>query len=108
MPLARGKTFRRVRERGPQFQPDVLESPDNTLLIGYWQSEKYFMDEEAQIRRDFAFVSPLSSEKEAVARTIANNSFLPVHIRRGDYVSALRRTSFTASFLSSTTSKRPR
>jgi hypothetical protein len=84
--LGRSSAFRRLRERGVQFQPAVLESPDNTLLIGYWQSEKYFKDEEAQIRRDFAFAAALSPEKSAVARTIGENA-VSAHIRRGDYVS---------------------
>jgi hypothetical protein len=84
--LGRSHAFRRLRERGGRFQPAALESPDNTLLIGYWQSEKYFKDEEAQIRRDFAFAAPLSPEKSAVAQTIGENA-VSVHIRRGDYVS---------------------
>jgi hypothetical protein len=85
-PFERSNGFRRFRERGVQFQPAVLESPDNTLLVGYWQSERYFKDEEAQIRQDFAFAAPLSPEKSAVARTIGENA-VSVHIRRGDYVS---------------------
>jgi Glycosyl transferase family 11 len=84
--LGRSNAFRRLRERGVQYQPAVVESPDNTLLIGYWQSEKYFKDEEAQIREDFAFAAVLSPEKRAVARAIGKNA-VSVHVRRGDYLS---------------------
>ena len=37
------------------FQPDLLRVPDNVLLIGYWQSEKYFKGVERQIREEFRF-----------------------------------------------------
>src|SRR4051812_36771472 len=46
--LGGSSAFRRVRERGVEFDPAVLDSPNNTLLVGYWQTEKYFKDEEAQ------------------------------------------------------------
>jgi Glycosyl transferase family 11 len=84
--LGRSNAFRRLSERGVPFQPAVVESPDNTLLVGYWQSEKYFKDEEAQIRQDFAFAARLSPEKSELEETIGENA-VSVHIRRGDYVS---------------------
>jgi hypothetical protein len=77
---------RRLKESGVQFQSAVLKARDNTLLVGYWQSEKYFEDEEAQIRKDFTFAAPLSPEKNALAKTIDERA-VSVHIRRGDYVS---------------------
>jgi hypothetical protein len=85
-PLGRKRGPQPLKESGGHFQPNVLNAPDNTLLIGYWQSEKYFKDEETQIRRDFAFTAPLSPEKSALARTIGENA-VSVAIRRGDYVS---------------------
>lgn len=75
-----------VREKRTGFDPDVLVAPDNSLLVGYWQSEKYFVDHEAEIRNDFQFIMPLGHEKHAVADTI-DERFVSVHIRRGDFVS---------------------
>jgi hypothetical protein len=75
-----------LSERGVPFQPAVVESPDNTLLVGYWQSEKYFKDEKR--RSDGILRSRPRShpEKSEVAKTIGENA-VSVHIRRGDYVS---------------------
>lgn len=84
---------RRVVEQGPQFQPELLDAPDDTLLVGYWQSEKYFLDEEAQIRRDFAFDAPISPAARALAESI-DESAVSVHVRRGDYVSLARANRF--------------
>ena len=84
--------FRAV-EQGPRFQPQLLDAPDDTLIVGYWQSEKYFIDEEAQIRRDFAFETPVSPEARALAGSI-DGSAVSVHVRRGDYVSHVRTHQF--------------
>jgi hypothetical protein len=84
--LIRSKAPRQLKETRARFQPAVLRAPDNTLLVGYWQSARYFEDEEAQIRSDFAFAAPLSAAKNALARTIDENA-VSVHVRRGDYVS---------------------
>jgi Glycosyl transferase family 11 len=84
--LRRSDGPHRLKETGARFQSAVLDAPDNTLLVGYWQSEKYFEDEEAQIRRDFTFAVPMSPAKSALATTIGENA-VSLHIRRGDYVS---------------------
>jgi hypothetical protein len=67
------------------FVPAVLDAPDNTYLCGYWQFEDYFIDHEAQIRRDFTF-PPLNGTAEQLAAEIAAVSAVAVHVRRGDYV----------------------
>jgi hypothetical protein len=83
----------RVVEQGPRFQPELLDAPDDTLLVGYWQSEKYFLDEEAQVRRDFAFEAPVSPRARTLAESI-DGSAVSVHVRRGDYVSRIRTHEF--------------
>jgi hypothetical protein len=83
----------RAVEQGPRFQPQLLDAPNDTLLVGYWQSEKYFLDEVAQIRRDFAFATPVSPEARTLAESI-DGSAVSVHVRRGDYVSHVRTNQF--------------
>ncbi len=56
-------------------------------LQGYWQSELYFLDHSAAIRRDFTFRQPPTGYSAELARVILDTSAVSVHIRRGDYVS---------------------
>ncbi|MDR2820439.1 MAG: alpha-1,2-fucosyltransferase [Desulfovibrio sp.] len=56
-------------------------------LFGYWQNERYFIEVQDQIRRDFTFL-PFPAETEGVASSIRQSSEpVAVHIRRGDYES---------------------
>ena len=69
------------------FHPEILESRNNTLLIGFWQTEKYFTQIEDVIRKDFAFKPLQNAIDKELAKKIASCNSLSVHIRRGDYVS---------------------
>jgi hypothetical protein len=68
----------------------VLDAPRDTHLDGYWQSEKYFQDIAATIRRDFTLATDLSAQDRAVADAIADVNAVSVHVRRGDYVTDAR------------------
>lgn len=85
--LIRKKGFLPFYESSIRFNEKVLEASDQTLLVGYWQSEKYFKKNETQIREDFTFIQRLSDTKqkilEEIERTPHSVSF---QIRRGDYV----------------------
>ncbi len=63
--------------------------PDNTFLVGYWQSFKYFENIAAELVKDFKPVAPLSHESKVVLKQIEANTAVAVHIRRGDYVSRI-------------------
>jgi hypothetical protein len=76
-----------ISEWGYPFQLEILESPDNSYLVGYWQSEKYFKSVEPVIRKDFSFRTPLRGRNAELASAIETSEAVSVHIRRGDYVS---------------------
>jgi hypothetical protein len=79
---------RRIVRRRPRilvdvelrFDPRVLTA-DDVRLIGYWQSERYFADRAAEIRRDFELPTPAGD----LARAIARGESVSLHVRRGDY-----------------------
>lgn len=81
-------TLRVVREPGEDMavNPEVLNSPDNTLLIGFWQSEKYFKESEREIRSDFSFRPTLTGRNLQIAEKIEAVEAVSLHVRRGDYV----------------------
>ncbi len=69
------------------YWPGINEVPQDCLLAGYWQSEKYFQDQEKIIRADFTFGAPMSEKNEKIADRMAQGNAVGVHVRRGDFVS---------------------
>lgn len=57
---------------------------DNVELIGYFQSEKYFLNCESKVREQFKFNDDII--KYVVEKYPQINESLSIHIRRGDYV----------------------
>jgi hypothetical protein len=59
----------------------------NVLLVGYWQSERYFVNCAEAIRTEFELAdAPSPRNRELIEQIRATNS-LSLHVRRGDYVS---------------------
>ena len=73
-------------ERSTRFDPDILRLRGGVYLSGYWQSEKYFRDIEAAIRREFALRQPPDQENQKMLRLISETESVSLHVRRGDYV----------------------
>lgn len=89
-PLTRiGMTFMEiVREQGIDYSPISVAKPDRpVLIVGYWQSNKYFHDAEEIIRRDFEFKTPHETTNPELSRALQHPNSVAVHVRRGDYVS---------------------
>lgn len=81
----RGRRF--VVEPFLQFWPEIRDVQDNSYLVGYWQSEKYFSNIQSVIRSDFVFKEELSAKNAAIATKIQQCNAISLHVRRGDYVS---------------------
>lgn len=74
-------------EHGFSFNDDFLLQKDPVYLDGYWQSEKYFAQNEAAIRRQFAFpLAAIDAENLQTLATIQNCNSVSVHVRRADYL----------------------
>lgn len=73
-------------ERHFNFDPKVLDLPDNIYLEGYWQSELYFKDIEETVRNEFSFSFPQSAVCQGVAEDIQSVNAVSLHVRRCDYV----------------------
>jgi hypothetical protein len=77
-----------VKEKFFHFDQSILNLPDNSYLIGYWQSEKYFGDVAEIIRQEFIHCQPLAGKNLELADQIRNTtSSVSIHVRRGDYAS---------------------
>lgn len=65
-----------------------LENVSNAAyLAGYWQSPRYFLEHESEIREDFTFKQSLSGPNCSLAEKITSTHSVSLHVRRGDYVS---------------------
>jgi hypothetical protein len=82
-----GLAPRVVRQSGSGFDPAVLQAPDGSLLMGFFQSERYFAPAADAIRADFTPVAALSEDARRLQEEIAARPSISVHVRRGDYVS---------------------
>lgn len=97
IPGIKGGVLRRVSNllssskyiKEPSFENildiDKVISP-NCCFIGQWQSEKYFKDAEAEVRRQFEFL-PFDEEKNIeLTKKMTQEESVAIHIRKGkDY-----------------------
>lgn len=67
------------------YQPELLDLDGETYYEGYWQSEKYFLALEDEIRKAYSFKLPLAEMNLALLRELPR-PIASVHVRRGDYL----------------------
>ena len=60
--------------------------PNKTYLKGYWQSEKYFENNQKNVFRDLQIIAPQSKKNIKISENISKTNSVSLHIRRGDYV----------------------
>ena len=68
------------------FNTKNIISSKNSYLNGYWQSESYFKEIEAEIRADFQIKIPLSAQAQEIAQDIQTKNSVCINFRRADYV----------------------
>lgn len=76
-----------ITQKDIHFDKNILTAPNNVLLNGYWQSEKYFKNIEETIKEDFTITEPLDVKNNEVLYNIITTNSVAIHFRRGDYVS---------------------
>lgn len=76
-----------VKEKQFNFEPEVLQLPDNVYLDGYWQSDNYFADIDNIIRTEFTVHTIQQGRNLELAELISSSNSVSLHMRRGDYVS---------------------
>jgi len=76
-----------VEPTGGDFDEKFFNLPSDIHLEGYFQSEKYFEQNEKIIRNEFSFDAISSNDNEEMLRKIRDTESVSIHVRRGDYVS---------------------
>lgn len=67
-----------------------LSIPNDVLIDGYFQSEKYFAPIATALRTDFTPYVPLTSANKAIVEAAQISESVMIHVRRGDYVSDMK------------------
>ena len=76
-----------VKEKTKKFDKKIFLTSDNSLLKGYWQSEKYFQDIESILRKDFIFCKEYDEDYFLqMKKKIETTNSVSLHFRRGDYI----------------------
>lgn len=82
----RSNVLRRVKERPFGFDEKYLNASDNSYLVGYWQSEKYFPGMRDQLLKEFTLAVELSDASQRVIDRMRSVPSISLHVRRGDYL----------------------
>ncbi len=80
--------FRRWHfESAITYDPSVRTLHAPLCLVGYWQSERYFIDIADKIRADFTLLQPLDSTNARLLKLARSDRSVGLHVRRGDFIS---------------------
>lgn len=82
----RDKRIWTVAQRGNSFSKSYLRTPDNSLLIGYWQNEKFFPHVTKQIRQELEPKEAPSKDDRHLIDLMRSSESIWIHVRRGDYL----------------------
>ena len=69
------------------FDAAALTQSNKIMLSGFWQSERYFVNQGHQLRSDLVLKNPLPLEAVQVASKMQRGVSVAMHVRRGDYLS---------------------
>jgi hypothetical protein len=77
----------REPELDHSFDPNALEMGPNTLLIGYYQSWRYFQEIRDTLLQEIHLDSlPWDDASKAMSDTLRSSESVAVHVRRTDYL----------------------
>ena len=84
--IALGNHKNVYKETNLSFNNLFHSLPNKTYLKGYWQSEKYFENNQKNIFKDLQIITPQSKKNIEILENISKTNSVSLHIRRGDYV----------------------
>lgn len=87
LPLVRPLFLRWHFESAITYDPSIRTLHEPVCLVGYWQSERYFIDIADEIRADFALREPFCGANAKLLELAHSADSVGLHVRRGDFVS---------------------
>lgn len=77
--------YNTVSEQGFHFDSNLFSIPDSTDVLGFLQSDKYFLHIEAELRQLLTFRESIQNTAEGIF-PVLDAETVSIHVRRGDYV----------------------
>jgi hypothetical protein len=74
----------RAQEREFTYNAGIFGIPDDSDIVGYFQSEKYFKDYRKEILKEFTFFESIQNKATDI-RSITKEPVISIHLRLGDY-----------------------
>jgi hypothetical protein len=84
--VCNSKVFPSVVYHEPNFSYDKIPYKENSILVGYFQSEKYFKNYENEIRDLFKCDEDIKKIIFEKYPQLNNEKTCSIHVRRGDYI----------------------
>ncbi len=67
--------------------PNLIQTKSDILFLeGYYQTQKYFIKYENEIRNDFQIITPLKKQTSDMVAYMQSVNAVSIHFRRGDYI----------------------
>lgn len=79
-------SFAVFTEKSFDYDPRFADLGARTYLVGYWQSERYFVEVEEAIRGEVRLVAQPNSVSASWLARMRDRNAVCVHVRRGDYL----------------------
>lgn len=76
--------FKRVNETDFSYNEEIFNIEDDTDILGYFQSEKYFKQNKHDILNEYKFKNEIEN-KALDVRSITKEPVISIHLRLGDY-----------------------
>jgi len=67
------------------FNLPLNDNQKNFFLLGYYQHEKYLMNAEKKLRKDFVFSKNLDKEFAEIIKDMTESNSVALHLRKGDF-----------------------
>lgn len=83
-PYYRRTIFKEKRQFS--YDHNIVNTPADVILSGYWQTEKYFVKIRTILLNEITLRNRPKSKTLEVSKRITENESVAIHIRRGDYV----------------------
>jgi len=76
-----------VKEKHFRFDKNILKVSANSILVGHWQSEKYFLSIKNQIIEYFSFAKEANIYYSQIIKSLSKmENTVSIHVRRSDYL----------------------
>lgn len=73
-------------DRKQGYDPGIFRTRENVMLVGYWQSERYFTPIEQALHDELTLRSPPTGLNATLALELTESVSVCIHVRRGDYI----------------------